>query len=1206
MAEKLGKKTAIKTTGKLDKKETSKLSRRPSEKLNKKEVRKTTNAADKLNRTEIKKIFDTFDYNGNGILSLAEIDKAVIEIYPHLAEDKPAIMRAYKAADTSQDGFIDFKEFGRLIDLLHYYNDLFQIFKKLDIDNDRRVDFDEFKKGYELMGINGGPDEELKAKFDEIDTNQGGHILFDEFCIYAAKIKLISEIPQDAQETQEIQKAQTKPSEKSDKKEIKKPLRRLSENVKSDKKETKPLRRLLSENGKSDKKEISKPLRRLPSENGKSDKKEISKPLRRLSGNVKLDKKETSKPLRRLSGNEKSNKKISSKTINSVTNTDRTEIKKIFDTFDYNGNGILSLAEIDKAVIEIYPHLAEDKPAIMRAYKAADTSQDGFIDFKEFERLIDLLHYYNNLFQIFKKLDIDNDRRIDFNEFKKGYELMGINGGSDEELKAKFDEIDTNQGGYILFDEFCIYAAKIKLISEIPQDTQEAQEIQKAQTKPSEKSDKKETSKPLRRLSENGKSDKKETSKPLRRLPSENGKSDKKEISKPLRRLSGNVKLEKKETSKPPRRLSENVKSDKKISNKITKLDRTEIKKTFDTFDYNGNGVLSLAEIDKAVIEIYPHLAEDKPAIMRAYKAADTSQDGFIDFKEFGRLIDLLHYYNNLFQIFKKLDIDNDRRIDFDEFKKGYELMKMNGGSDEELKAKFDEIDTNQGGYILFDEFCIYAAKVKLISEIPQDVQETQEIQKAQTKSSEKSDKKETSKTSGKLNKKEISKPLRRLSGNEKLDKKETCKLSGKLDKKEASKLLRNPSVKKETSKPSGKLDNKETSKSSRRLSEKLDKKEVGKIRNTVITTTHKLDRTEIKKIFDIFDYNGNGVLSLAEIDKAVIEIYPHLAEDKPAIMRAYKAADTSQDGFIDFKEFGRLIDLLHYYNNLFQIFKKLDIDNDRRVDFDEFKKGYELMGINGGSDEELKAKFDEIDTNQGGYILFDEFCTYAAKIKLISEIPQDAQEAQEIQKDQIESAEKLDEKEISETSIKLDNNDTSKPSETLDEKTAGKTTSAVTTTNKLDRTEIKKIFNIFDYNGNGILSLAEIDKAVIEIYPYLAEDKPAIMRAYKAADTSQDGFIDFKEFGRLIDLLHYYNNLFQLFKKLDIDNDRRIDFDEFKKGYEIMGINVDSDKELKAKFDEIDINQGGHILFDEFCIYAAKIKMISEIPQDVQEVQET
>uniref|UniRef100_A0A1D1ZLF5 Putative calcium-binding protein CML16 n=1 Tax=Anthurium amnicola TaxID=1678845 RepID=A0A1D1ZLF5_9ARAE len=160
---------------------------------------------------------------------------------------------------------------------------------------------------------------------------------------------------------------------------------------------------------------------------------------------------------------------------------------------------------------------------------------------------------------------------------------------------------------------------------------------------------------------------------------------------------------------------------------------------------------------------------------------------------------------------------------------------------------------------------------------------------------------------------------------------------------------------------------------------------------NKAVVTTDKLDKAEIKKIFDTFDYNGNGILSLAEIDKAVIQLYPHLAEDKPAIMRAYKAADTSQDGFVNFKEFGRLIDLLHYYNNLFQIFKKLDIDSDRRINFNEFKKGFELMEIDGGSNDELKAKFDEIDTNHGGYILFNEFCSYAAKVKLISEIPQDA-----------------------------------------------------------------------------------------------------------------------------------------------------------------------------------------------------------------------
>src|SRR3954454_22535852 len=79
------------------------------------------------------------------------------------------------------------------------------------------------------------------------------------------------------------------------------------------------------------------------------------------------------------------------------------------------------------------------------------------------------------------------------------------------------------------------------------------------------------------------------------------------------------------------------------------------------------------------------------------------------------------------------------------------------------------------------------------------------------------------------------------------------------------------------------------------------------------------------------------------------------------------------QDGFIDFKEFGRLIDLLYYYNELFQIFKKLDVDNDRRVSFTEFKKGHELIGLTGLSNAELKEEFNEIDANQGGFILFDE-----------------------------------------------------------------------------------------------------------------------------------------------------------------------------------------------------------------------------------------
>ncbi|CAG8482243.1 6532_t:CDS:2 [Rhizophagus irregularis] len=151
------------------------------------------------------------------------------------------------------------------------------------------------------------------------------------------------------------------------------------------------------------------------------------------------------------------------------------------------------------------------------------------------------------------------------------------------------------------------------------------------------------------------------------------------------------------------------------------------------------------------------------------------------------------------------------------------------------------------------------------------------------------------------------------------------------------------------------------------------------------MTTLKKLEETQIKKIFDKFDYNGNSILSLAEIDKAVLELYPHFSKNKPVIMRAYKAADISKDGYIELSEFNRLIEFLYYYDELFQLFKKLDKNNDNRISLQEFKQGHKIMGLEGLSNQELKKAFDEIDVNHGGYILFDEFCMYAAKKKLNS-----------------------------------------------------------------------------------------------------------------------------------------------------------------------------------------------------------------------------
>jgi hypothetical protein len=43
---------------------------------------------------------------------------------------------------------------------------------------------------------------------------------------------------------------------------------------------------------------------------------------------------------------------------------------------------------------------------------------------------------------------------------------------------------------------------------------------------------------------------------------------------------------------------------------------------------------------------------------------------------------------------------------------------------------------------------------------------------------------------------------------------------------------------------------------------------------------------------------NGNGGLSLAEVDKAIVELFPKY-DFKPALMQAFKAADRDGNGFV-------------------------------------------------------------------------------------------------------------------------------------------------------------------------------------------------------------------------------------------------------------------------------------------------------------------
>eukprot|EP00386_Alphamonas_edax_P000914 GDKI01002757.1.p2 GENE.GDKI01002757.1~~GDKI01002757.1.p2 ORF type:complete len:185 (-),score=79.46 GDKI01002757.1:273-827(-) len=146
------------------------------------------------------------------------------------------------------------------------------------------------------------------------------------------------------------------------------------------------------------------------------------------------------------------------------------------------------------------------------------------------------------------------------------------------------------------------------------------------------------------------------------------------------------------------------------------------------------------------------------------------------------------------------------------------------------------------------------------------------------------------------------------------------------------------------------------------------------------------------KKLFKLFDPNGNKFLSLAEVDKGIRDILKldGLFDWKPAIIRAFTAAKNIHkskkqhgDDFIEWSEFRLLLCYLRQYFELYEMFDRIDTSDDRRVTLAEFKEALKMIQSWGLKIADAEAEFKKIDKNGGGVILFDEFCEWALKHKL-------------------------------------------------------------------------------------------------------------------------------------------------------------------------------------------------------------------------------
>ena len=140
------------------------------------------------------------------------------------------------------------------------------------------------------------------------------------------------------------------------------------------------------------------------------------------------------------------------------------------------------------------------------------------------------------------------------------------------------------------------------------------------------------------------------------------------------------------------------------------------------------------------------------------------------------------------------------------------------------------------------------------------------------------------------------------------------------------------------------------------------------------------------------------------------------------------------------------------------------------------------------------------------------------------------------------------------------------------------------------------KLWASIDVNGNGYVSVAELDKGLADVMQNqdLFNSKPAIIRAHQAAKDkvktkSLHGpdYVERCEFRLVLLYLRQYFEYWIAFQRVDKNSDDRISRTEFASAQEEMEKWVGTINDIDAAFDEVDVNGGGMILFNEFVRWA-------------------
>ena len=326
-------------------------------------------------------------------------------------------------------------------------------------------------------------------------------------------------------------------------------------------------------------------------------------------------------------------------------------MQTLFDKIDEDGDGMLSQTEVEHAMCHRKKHL-DLKPAIvLRAFAKADVNQDGYIHREEFYLFLRMISYFSNLYRVFDLMDTNHDRHLSRDEFAQAATLLGV-----QDPQTVFDEMDEHYLGYIVFDDFCLWMAEHQAKTMQHSD---AMDIEEQEEEEDEKT-KDRATEPLPVSSVVAEEEAKGVS-PEQATPVEDpvppveaptSHDEEGELSysaaEPLEKASIPDSQEPVVVESPSATTEEEAFEDR-LKTALTEPNEDDMQELFDEIDEDGDGHLSVKEVEHAICYRKQDTFALKPTIvLRAFEKAYVNQDGTIGRDEFFIFLRMITYFDNL------------------------------------------------------------------------------------------------------------------------------------------------------------------------------------------------------------------------------------------------------------------------------------------------------------------------------------------------------------------------------------------------------------------------------------------------------------------------------------------------------------------------------------------------------------------------------